>query len=577
MSKVLESAARVAKEKKRQRMLRRCQTDSWYLATEILGYGWNPAASGGDSPFPGKGLSHELHKRICNWYDQRSQKLAVGIWIPRWHHKSTLMVVWMIQDFLRDPAGSLLYWQSTNDLASQVVQEAGQHLQRNDKLRALEPIGIKPDGSSYNALPSKQKKKFLLADEFTLNRPPELYSRVPSLLGKGSGTEVTGVHGKKGYLDDIVGRNTLIDSQLPVVESWFTSTVIPVIDDAMYRVTGTRWHADAIYEKWITDPDWCVIVLPSAVPEEFDFVMNPEAIDWSKDKIIVPKDPSLACPIYGPPEYRDTQRKKLKFLQRQMGVDFEPQMQNDPSPPGELPWSPTECEHYCTLKEAEGPGFVLTLSDPAPRAIGSGDRSEKLRKDGTKNRWATCTVKLRRKGDLRQIILLDGESSKDWGLEEGMDKVTDQAQKWKAKEAYAEHVSTPVYLQALHDAKNRGARSGSGWRGYVIDKLENTYNAQAKASYFAAMADRAKHLELLICETVPKPFLDLFLAQARRCRPQSNGSMGIPFDDEINVVSFATDPYFRSKYAAVESEWSFNPFKAKEQDSPGNGTRYVQW
>ena len=568
--------ARVKKDDDRRRRLRRCQRDSWYLATEYLGYGWNPAASGGDSPFPGKGLTEALHKPICRWYDERKKRLAVGIWIPRWHHKSTLMVVWMIQDFLIDPVAALLYWQSTNELAADVVQEVGNHLQRNDKLRSLEPIGTKVDGTSFNALPSRQKKKFLLSDQFTLNRPVDQFSRFPSLVGKGSGTEMTGFHGKKGYLDDIIGRNTIIDSQLPVVESWFQSTVIPVVDDAVFRVTGTRWHADACYEKWIVDPDWCCIVLPCAVPEEFDFVANPGCIDWSKDKIVLPKDGSLKHPIYGPLEYRATQVKKLQFLQRQMGVDFEPQMQNDPTPAGELPWS-AECEHYCTLKDAEGPGFVVTLSDPAPRAVGGGNRAEKLRKDGTKNNWATCTVKLRRKGDLRQIILLDGEFSKEWGLDEGMDKVCDQAQKWKSREAYAEHVSTPVYLQALHDAKSRGARSGSGWRGYVIDKLENTYNANAKASYFAAMADRAKHLELWICETVPKAFVDRFLAQARRCRPQSNGSMGIPFDDEINVVSFATDPYFRGKYADVPDEFTFSPFMVKETDEPGNGTRYVRW
>lgn len=573
----LGAIARVQKDENRKRELKRCQTDSYYLATQYLDYGWNPKASGGkDSPFPGKGLTEQLHKPICRWYDARRQRLAVGVWIPRWHHKSTLMVVWMIQDFLIDPVGALLYWQSTNDLAAEVVQEVGNHLQRNDKLRKLEPIGMRPDGSAFNVLPSKLKKKFLLADEFTLNRPLDLWQRFPSLVGKGSGTEMTGKHGRKGYLDDIIGRNTIIDSQLPVVESWFQSTVIPVIDDAMFRVTGTRWHQEAVYEKWIADPDWCCIVLPCSVPEEFDLVMNPKAIDWSKDKILVPKDPTLERPIYGPPEYRDTQKKKLKFLQRQMGPDFEPQMQNDPTPPGELPWS-NECEHYCSLEDAKGAGLVVTLSDPAPRAVGGADRSERLRRDGTKNDWSVCTVKLRRMGELRQIILLDGEASKEWDLDEGMDRVTGQALRWHAKEAYAEHTSSPIFLQALYDAKSRGARSGSGWRGHVIQKLENTYIANAKNEYFSALASRAKHAELLICSSCPKPFLDKFLAQARRWRPQANGTTGIPLDDCANVVAFATDPYFAHRYAEVSEEWSFSPFRRKEEDGPTHGNRYVGW
>lgn len=577
MSDSLGAIARSEKDKRRLRRLRRAQTDSWFLATEILGYGWNPNASGGkESPFPGKGLTEQLHKPLCRWYDERRSRLAVGIFIPRWHHKSTLMVVWMIQDFLNDPAGSLLYFQSTNDLAEEVVQEVGTKLQQCDELRKLEPIGVKPDGSPYNVLPSKLKKKFLTADQFTLNRPPDLWQRFPSLVGKGTGTEMTGKHGRKGYLDDIVGRNTIVDNQLGVVESWFQSTVIPVIDDAMFRVTGTRWHQEAVYEKWITDPDWCVIVLPASVPEEFDLVVNPKSIDWSQDKIVVPKDGTLQRPIYGPPEYRKTQIKKLQFLQRQMGPDFEPQMQNDPTPPGELPWSP-DCEHYCTLKEAEGPGYVVTLGDPAPRAVGSNDRSERLRKDGTKNDWSIATVKFRRKGDLRQMILMDGEWSKDWSLEVGMDKHCEQARRWRATEMYGEHTSTPAYLQALHDAKKRGIRAGTGTRAYVIEKLENTYNANAKAARFAALAGRAAEGEFLICESCPKSFVDKFLAQARRCRPQSDGSMGIPFDDEIDVVGFATDPYFRNKYQEVAEEWSFSPFRRKEVDEPMHGNKYVRW
>jgi len=245
-------------------------------------------------------------------------------------------------------------------------------------------------------------------------------------------------------------------------------------------------------------------------------------------------------------------------------------------------WDATSCEHYCSLKEAAGEGWVVALGDPAPRAVGSiGGRDERFRKDGTKNWWANVVVKLRRKGELRQIIWMDAEQSRDWGLDDGMDRLVKLAMKWHAKEGYAETTSTPVYSESFYRAKRE-----FGWKGRAIgsnkkfdsdDRLKQTYNAEAKTTYMTALCSRAKDAEFVICESVPKEMVQVFLGQARGFMPL-NGKTGIPFDDLMNAISFSTDPYFSAKYPKVSEEFSASPFKVREEeDDFAGGSRYVRF
>ncbi len=290
---------------------------------------------------------------------------------------------------------------------------------------------------------------------------------------------------------------------------------------------GTRWPGGDPYGDWLVSKDWLCTRRGS----------------YEKDG--VPCD----APLGGEPVY----------LSRE-------QMQNDESPLDEKPWKQDECERYCALADVKGAGWVVALGDPAPRAVGSvGGRDERWRKDGTKNWWANVIVKLRRKGDAMQIIWLDAEQSREWGLEQGMDALAQLGIKWHANEGYAETTSTPVYA----DAFLRSCRE-LGFRGYVIgsrrkqdpkDRLEQTYNSEAKKNYLVALADRARAGEFLICDSVPKEMVDIFLSQMRGFMPLPDGRTGIPFDDLVNALAFATDPYFRIRYPVVAEGFSrrFDP------------------
>ena len=508
-------------------------------------------------------LSPTFHKPMLDAWDRMDLKrfrLYLGLdphsndaidtldlW-PRGHIKTWCERARVIRYYLWNPGITVTWWHAVEDKAVESGQSIADQLQLNKKLRHLFPTGV---------LPAMNRKKFCSGGSFRLGGLRVGESASMTCLGAGG--EGTGGHSVVGVLDDFVGYNDVVDGQMPKKKQFYQATVCNVVLRTSEKrgwkdCIGTHWAVDDPYVDWTTSPDW--VATRRACLET----------DGRPD--------DKGEPIY-------LSREQIEKERREQGnVMFAFQMMNDPSPSGEKPWLPVECEHTCTLEEAKGAGHVVVLSDPAPFAMGSVDgRDERYRRDGTKNWWATVVVKMRVKGQLRQMILLDGIQSKSWGLEEGMKQAVKLALKWRAVEGYCESTSTPIYLEKFIEAKKE-----LGWKGFIIgsrkridaeDRLKATYNSRAKINYLLALADRAKAQEVIVCDTFP--LKEEFFAQMRGFMPLPDGRTGIPFDDLVNAVSFGTDPYFKNRYQAVEEEWSFSPFRRESEDSTSNGSRYVQW
>jgi len=472
----------------------------------------------------------------------------LDLW-PRGHIKTWCQRAQVLLYYLTDPTITVTWWHAVEDKAHESVESIAEQLIKNNKLRALFPAGV---------LPAMNRKKFVAAGSFRLNS--QRIGDAPSAMGMGAGGESTGAHSRVGVLDDFVGWNDVMDGQMAKKKQFYQATVRNVVlrtsnARGWIDCIGTHWAMDDPYVEWKTSPDW-ICTLRACL--ETDGKPDPNG-----------------APVYLSREQIDKERRE------QGSMWFAFQMMNDPSPSGEKPWIPEECERTCTIEEAKGPGYVIVLSDPAPFAMGSTDgRDERARRDGTKNWWASVILKLRMKGERREMILLDGIQSKNWGIEEGMNQTVKLALKWRALEGYCESTSSPVYLDKFLESKK-----DLGWKGYIIgsrkrfdaeDRLKATYNARAKCNYLIALADRAKQSELIVCESFP--LKDEFFGQMRGFMPLPDGRTGIPFDDLANAVSFGTDPYFRSKYHAVDEDFStWSPFRKREEDEPASGARYVSW
>jgi len=530
------------------------------LATEILGYGWNPKAG----EF-GKGLTEWLHKPLCRWYDETRDEHYRGLYMPRWSHKTTLAVVWEIQEELRDPNSSAFYFHAVDENAAEFVQECGHHWQHNDKLRALDPVLTDRFGQSMRITPTKANKRWLGADKYTLRRTD--YSRFPTLFGKGAGSEITGKHASRAWPDDIVGRRTIENNMLGSIQRWWQNTVIPVVDDRKFFSIGTRWHYEALYERWILDKRWRTIVLPSSVElvdgKDFFECGGLDGIcDLSQKKIIVPSNYKLNNPIYGTPSTKNKQVAKLRDLKKEMGPDFATQMMNDPLPETERVWVPTRCEHYIDVRDIK-PHRILVLSDPAPRAMGSGDnRMERQRGDGSKDYWAIAVVGIQRRGDVVQRILLDGDFSREWDEFEGCEVAAGFQQKYH----------TP------HVAFDEIGRKWAEFHRKICIRLGARYSwismkslMKGKAFRISRLAALAANGEFLVSKTCPPAFLEEFLSQIRRY-PQ------VRYDDVIDSVALCVDEAINDHIPTTIAPEAWNPYRQSEsEDQSIYKGRYISY
>ena len=597
----MASKVQLEKERQRRSRLERCKRDLWFLLcgdgtdeNPGLGYRWNPDAGGGEMGV-GKGLTERFHRKVCDWIQARKHRSFVGKVFGRWHHKTTIVVGEIIQDFLDDPLTGLLYWHAVDDLARQTLGEVAQLIRTNKWLRSLDPIGIHPDtGEPFRAFPHTTRKKFGTADRFTLNRVvcenyKNPYERFPSLIAKGRGSEITGFHGKKAYLDDVIAKNDIEDNQLPKIASWYESTVLPVVDDMMIRFSGTPWSDWGLYEDWKNDPDWCILWIPACPKEDI------EEIDWSQDKIILTPDDDLARPVYGELVDRPRVRKKLKALRRQMKVNFDPQIQVNPSPSGEKPWSIEDCETRMSAEDANVfcPRLDVMISDPAPWLLGSQKQvGEKQRGDGTKDEWALAWIRYRMWGEVLQTILMWGEASQWWERKEGLRIAIRKMKRHGMRHLFNEAfggLQSDYTNDARAIAREEGVRLYLEGRPPKLPAFGDQYAANAKNNRLAALAETARQGEFFICDSCPKEFLEDtkeprygFLYQMREFRPIVGSSRNsLKWDDRADVVARSTDskiiglaprtPYF------VKERNPFNPYRDHTPDDDlGWGTRHVR-
>jgi hypothetical protein len=502
---------------KRHTVLKRAQTDLYFLCTEILKY---------------DKLTPTFHQPMMVELDDRTRRRRKGKYVkdelelwPRDHFKTTVRIGQVIQQILYDPNTAIAMAHAVDEKSQEFVEEVGNHLMKNDDLRRLRP----------EIMPSKLAKKWLTSDQFTVRRQNGVYRRHPTLQGKGASSEVTGGHADIYLLDDIVGQSTVDDNGMPKLRSWYRSTVRNVLrtDGGWIWATGTRWDTNDIWSDFLASPDWDVRVRAALETDgKPDYAGSPVLYDL----------------------------KWIERKRRELGPAFGPQMMNDPSPASEKAWDPSLCEHYISKKDALiGRGLTVVLSDPAPAQIGSADRRK--RGDGEKDYWTIATVKFRNAGMRRDIILLDLRSSKEWDVDEGFRQICLQQRKWGAAHVAVESVGQAIAL--YHDTHRKIARQEHVLHNPI--KLTNTYHG--KKAYYASLVSRAKADEFLICsETVPEYELEMFLDQARECRwIEGTTRNTLKYDDHMNVVSFATDSAF-SDLVPYPSTDRFNPEDEWDQE-----------
>lgn len=520
--------------------LERCRRSSWYLAVNVLDYGWNPRKK--------KGLTERLHKPILDWFDRNDDDLFIGLWMGRTRHKTTMVIVKIIQAILRDPCKAHRYFHAVDDEAEKVFQEIVHHFKHNKKLRALDPVGRDEQGRSYNIFPSPKKSRWDSGSEFTVNRHE--YNRAPTLSCRGASSEVTGAHiDGDCWLDDIIAYRTIINSELGKVASWVRNTVFPVVDSKRIRGTGTPWSEHSIHQEWMADPEWRTLIIPGAIAED-DAALA--AIPDGPKKQHFKPDYKFTNPVFGPVSFREQARKMLRIEQDGMKGHFPPQIMCDPEPAAERPWS-ASCEQFTPIRAAGhlpgigGPGTIFVLSDPAPWLQGSyKGLTEKQRGDGSKDWWSIQVWKHRPRGTLMDFILLDGAHSQEWGHQQGADVAATFMKRYATTyfftESPDEHFS---YMRVA--CSSLGIRLTRAPDGGPL-RFDEYNRTDRKNANFMSFAEKAAAGEVWICETVPQELLHGdgdhtgLLTQARKWRKIAQNKNSLRFDDDADCASRNMDP-----------------------------------
>ena len=586
----LAHQATAVRELARHAELKRCRGDLWYLLTEYMDYGFNAKIR----PLP-RGLTEEWHRPVCEWLDWHRDTPKLALWCKRGWHKTTIEIGLSVQEWLREPLRAHRIWTGGPDLVSDLVSDMHRQIRDNDRLRGLDPIGVDPrTGKPFRAFPNKNKKFTSYqqgAGSVDMYRPFGAKSRGKTFRIATAATESTGGHVDGfGGLDDIIVRNTVERSGLQGISDWFTSTALNVVDSGRFRSFATPWSDNSIHQEWMRDDDWVTLVLPGAISESHgDFI---EMVgDRAAKKLHFTACYKFSNPTFWPADWDGKARKKLRNDEHHMKGNFSPQIMCDPEPAAEKPWG-KDCENFTSIQPGAGMpgvlgrGAVFVLSDPAPWLTGSFQGiTEKQRGDGSKDYWSICVVKLRPRGSVLDIILLDGMRSQEWGPRDGCNQAAQFMAHFRTSLFFSEHAN--IYWDhmreavVLHGAKLRRAKDGGP------QKFADYNKSDGKNFRFAALAEKAKDGEFWISEGCSQDYLygdkehTGFLTQARKWRKVAQGKNSLRFDDDADCVSRATDPALLQfapspSSMAVDPE-AYSPYRSnKNEDEPGFATRYIR-
>lgn len=207
----------------------KAQTDTYYLAVEVLGLFSTPTGK--------KRLDPKLHKKMCRELDWDEDTLQL---YPRGHLKSSFISVYSCRRVLANPNVRIGYFSITAGKAETMLKFIKGYF-RNRKLRMLFPE-FDIDQKEWKRDTSNKMTIFRDESDYV---PPEEAIEAWGTTGK-----VVGNHYDIHIYDDIIDHTSVRTvAQMEKVEE-FWSMMQPIKDpQAIDKVIGTTYHHNDIYQK----------------------------------------------------------------------------------------------------------------------------------------------------------------------------------------------------------------------------------------------------------------------------------------------------------------------------------------
>jgi len=265
----------------------KCQTDLYYLASEILGLKKAKDKRGR------KRLDPRVHRKMAEELMREDDTLQL---YPRNHMKSTFVKFWIIQKILRNQNVRIGLWSKTATLVGKELEAIKRYLE-TPILRELFPEIV---------LPRKQwekdtKEAFTMVRDTELGTPPQ----ENQVEVWGVGATVTGHHYDYHVYDDIIDQDSVTSAtQIQKIEDWWEYMQSIKDLSAIEKIIGTRYHMHDIYGRILA--------------EGF----------FEKENIIIEKALRGNKPFYSFYTYKDL----MKLKKRMGNQKFATQMMNDAVP-----------------------------------------------------------------------------------------------------------------------------------------------------------------------------------------------------------------------------------------------------
>jgi predicted phage terminase large subunit-like protein len=224
----------------------RARRDKMFLATEILGYDFQP----------------DVHSELFDlyipfnnkkaWREQSPIKDRMVLW-PRGHFKSTSIIVEAIQAVINFPDVRIVLMQGSIAVTQNLLHEIKSHF-----------VGASPRSRFRQVFPEFCDDKLGTVNKFTTPARVQKHLQQDTFTVASPKAITTGQHYDIGFFDDLVNaQNYQSAKKLQKVKDEFRG-FIPLIDPGGYRVvTGTRYAFGDLYEDIIrfnTNGQWTITV-----------------------------------------------------------------------------------------------------------------------------------------------------------------------------------------------------------------------------------------------------------------------------------------------------------------------------
>lgn len=265
----------------------KCQTDLYYLASEVLGL----------KKAIDKRKRHRLdprvHKKMAEELMREDDTLQL---YPRNHMKSTFVKFWIIQKILINQNVRIGLWSKTATLVSKELEAIKRYLE-TPILKELFPEVVIP----RKEWEKDTKEGFCMVRDTEMGTPPQ----EGQVEVWGVGATVTGHHYDYHVYDDIIDQDSVTSAtQIEKVEDWWGYMQSIKDISAIEKIIGTRYHMHDIYGRILA--------------EEY----------FEKENIIIEKALHGTKPFYAFYTYKDL----MKLKKRMGNQKFANQMMNDTVP-----------------------------------------------------------------------------------------------------------------------------------------------------------------------------------------------------------------------------------------------------